>query len=294
MSCCQQIGHRKHIFSFPPTTAVLSWGGGFSRALFLASPVAQPSVLLRLRRLRTEVCFLVLTSAFLALLQCSVSTVSCEGSPSRIQMHSWARGGHWAPRKAAALGKRPVVEFSFSFQLWFCDSPVRKGASPETPSFPDKLVPSSWNRSFPDRPAQVSSRPLRPGACISQLILSPPCCPWSFPSKPSCRRILFLPSGVKWKKGEQGKPERATETERPEGGLERARGFLQRRFEAPCGVGLKVNPAPLGVGVNPGSQACPSSSWEREPETCNFLRKMALESWLLRARLRMSLFGLSS
>lgn len=100
-----------------------------------------------------EFCFLVLTGAFLALLQCSVSTVSCEGSPSRTQTHSWARGGHWAQRKAAALGKRPVVEFSFSFQLWFCESPVRKGASPETPSFPDRLVPSSWCRSFPDRPA---------------------------------------------------------------------------------------------------------------------------------------------
>lgn len=61
--------------------------------------------------------------SFLALLQCSLSTVSSGGSRSRDQEALLGGvAGARAPRGAAALGKRPVVEFSFSFQLGFCES----------------------------------------------------------------------------------------------------------------------------------------------------------------------------
>lgn len=153
MSCSQQTGRRRYVFSFPPTTAVSSWGGGLARALPGISCCPDVCVTPVRRRCPGAGWRLGFSRRFLALLQCSLSTVSRGGSRSRIQRQSWARGGRQAPRKAAALGKRPVVELSFSFQLGFCESPVRKGASPETPSFPDRLASSPRSRSFPERPA---------------------------------------------------------------------------------------------------------------------------------------------
>lgn len=64
---------------------------------------------------------------------------------------------------------------------------------------------------------------------------------------------------------------------------------------APCGVGLKVNPAPLGVGANPGSQACPYCLGKGNREV-NFLkengfRELTSYSLLENAPLRLNFTG---
>ena len=95
--------------------------------------------------LLVEVCFLVLMGAFLALFQCSVSTVTCEGSPP---------GSRRTPGRVAGTepsGRRPRSEkgqwcsFLFPFSCGFVKNPVRKGdfsrALLRTPSFPDSPCP---------------------------------------------------------------------------------------------------------------------------------------------------------
>lgn len=121
-----------------------------------------------------EVGFLVLMGAFLALLQCSVSTVSREGSP---------QGSRRAPGHVAGTepsGRRPRSDkgqwqsFLFLFSCGFVvlTDPREKGASPEPHSEPllprAVLVPGSSSHSFPGCPGIAGScAASRPAACIS-------------------------------------------------------------------------------------------------------------------------------